>query len=409
MRVRLVASPWMDAHGKDEHNRIRIPKRARLSFDVSGKRITLRTPTADKGLDIRQARMEDVHVLLTQVRNGNITSDEADMTAFVTTKTRNEFLGKSTKEDNLYLTDRIECLKIGADPEFALIDPSTGRYVYAQKVPGLTIDGELGQDGPLAELRPKPALSAKGLVENMAKIFKEGRKKIDQYKWIGGATFKNSAYPDDRILSMGGHIHIGNPPILPEDKKVAVYQRSIQILDECVAIPLVRVDTPEPYLRRNTEYNGYGKYGRWGDQRPQEGRYEWRVPSGFWSVHPDVALAVLGTTKAVAEECYQRMADKKFDMEYISAPCNRKGFLKDWNAMSQEKAEKFVNESNPEAIDDALLEKMTTRLKGLGNYNQYKDEIDTFVDIVTMSKKDRANVSLDVKSNWLDGQALIKE
>ncbi len=412
MRVRLVASPWMDARSGTEHSRIRIPKRARLSFDVTKTRITLRTTSYDQGLEIKQARIGDIQTLLMQVRNGELTSDEADMTAFVTTRTRDLFLGKSSKknkEEGLYLTDRIEALKIGADPEFALVNPENMRYQYAQHVPGLTKTGLLGEDGPLAEVRPPPATTPEGLVENMRNILKQYQPIIDKYHWIGGATYKNSAFPEDRVVSMGGHIHIGNPPLLPEDKKNAIYQRSIHILDDTVAIPLVRIDTPEPYLRRNTMHNGYGKYGRWGDQRPQEGRYEYRVLSGLWMTHPDLALAVLGTTKAVSEEVYQRMADNDFSMDYISAPSNRNGLLKSFGVMAQDKAEKIVNDSNPEAVDESLLEKMKVRLCSLGNYEQYKNEIDSFIDIVTMSEKDRSNISLDVKKNWLEGQSLIKQ
>jgi hypothetical protein len=407
MNVRLVASPWMDAREETERDRIRIPKRARLSFDVAKTRITIKTPSMEKGLEVKQARLEDVHILMQQLKAGKISAEQADMTVFVCSNTRDRFMGKARSKKNLWITDRLDILKIGADPEFCLVDPATGRFKYAAQVVGLTKTGELGQDGPLAELRPKPATSPKELVETMKKILEQNKDKIDKYEWLGGATFKNAAYPGDRTLSIGGHIHIGNPSVLPEGKKTSIHQRIIQILDETIAIPLCRIDTPDPGARRNA--GGGGAYGRWGDTRPQEGRFEWRVPSGFWSAHPDIAVAVLGVTKAVSEECYQRMSDKDFDSDYISAQSNRAGFLKDWDAIAQEKAAKLVNDSNPDSITNDILVKMEERLKSMSNYKDYQDEIDAFVDLVNISPDDRSKISLDLKKNWLDGHGFLNK
>lgn len=411
MNVRLVASPWMDARAGVERGRIRIPKRSRVAFDVAGSRVSVKTTSFEKGMQIRQARMEDVQALAEQVAKGQITSAQADMTVFVCTATRDEFLGKvrrKNKESGLYLSDRIDALKIGADPEFCLVDPQTKRFKYASHVPGLTISGALGQDGPLAELRPSPATTPKKLVATIKKLFAQNRDKIDNYDWIGGATYKNAAYPQDRTLSIGGHIHIGNPSILPEEQKNAIYQRIIQVLDDTVAIPLCRVDTPEPGARRNAK-NGYEAYGRWGDTRPQVGRFEWRVPSGFWITHPEAAVAVLGVTKAVSEECYQRMADKGFDEGYINASSSNKGFLKEWDVLPQAAAEKLVNESNPDSISPEILDKVETRLKSMSNYDTYRDEIDSFVDLVNITTKDRSNISLDLKKNWLEDNDFINK
>ncbi len=167
---------------------------------------------------------------------------------------------------------------------------------------------------------------------------------------------------------------------------------------------MIRVESPDPKLRRN----GKDRYGVYGDQRPQEGRFEWRVPSGWWLIHPDTAYALFGTSKAVSEACYQRMADMDFDESYIAAPANRKGFLKDWGAMAKEKAAKLVNDSDPETISDELLDRTKATLRGLHNYQQYKSEIESFIDIINLSKEDQKNVSLDIKDNWVGKGKLVR-
>lgn len=405
INIRLIASPWMDSRrSQGEHSRIRIPKRARSVFQVSqGSTVVLRSPVGEFALEVGFASQVDVVALLESLQSGEISSGQADVTAFVTSKTRTAIVGQIKGAANLYFSSDIDNLKIGADPEFCLVDPSTGRFKYAQQIPDLTISGELGQDGPLAELRPPPKTDVGAFVDSIREILKQNAKLINNYEWWSGATYKSKTHPSDRVLSIGGHIHIGDPPLLPPEAKQEVYRKVIQILDETVATPLVRVDAPHQELRRG----GKEGYGRWGDQRPQAGRFEWRVPSGFWLAHPILARAVLGTTKAVSEACYQRMASNKYDTDYIEAPLNKRGFLRDWGALAKDKVAKLLNESDADKIDNDYTQRAADKLKSLENYNQYREEIDAFADIITMSKKDRERINLNMRSTWLEDKQLI--
>jgi hypothetical protein len=267
----------------------------------------------------------------------------------------------------------------------------------------------LGHDGPLAEVRPAPSVEVSEVVDNISKALKENHSKIDQFSWLGGATYKSPPELEKRVVQMGGHIHIGNPALLENDKKAGAYTRIVRVLDEVVALPLVKIDTPEPHLRRNKEFNGFGNYGRALDHKSQEGRFEWRVPSGLWLIHPDIAMATLGTTKAVSEACYQTMAEKNFDQKWINAPEGSTGFLKSWDMLDAKKVAEIINNATPESVSSTLIYRAGKKLKNLPNYHKHKAEIDEFIRLVKLSAKDRKNISLDLKKNWLRKGLLIKK
>lgn len=403
MRVRLVASPWMDARNAIENHRIRIPKRGRLFFEVKNSRLVLKNAGhSELGLTVLQARKEDVSRLLDDLKGGRVSGEQADITAFVTTATRNRFFGRRTNNDDghLYLTDRLDALKIGCDPEFALINPKTSDFQYAANVHGLGHYDELGSDGPLAELRPKPETSAKALTESIGKLFNTHQNKIAGYLWLGGASYRSEK--QRKTWGIGGHIHIGDPPMLPTNRRQATYIRTVQILDELVALPLVRVDAPDPRVRRAVQ-----SYGVYGDQRPQEGRFEWRVLSGFWLLHPTITEAVLGTAKAVSEACYERMVKHDFAPEYLNTPLQEKGFLQEWDALPADKVRYVVDSSNPKLVDDGLLERTKIKLRGLSNYTQYKAEISQFIDIIELSVDDQSRISFNLRRNWVEGREFL--
>lgn len=410
MNVRLVISEEMTKRGNQEHTFIRIPKRARLFFSASGKRIELRVKGEScDALEIKQAYKDDIKRLLDELRDKKITEDQVQATGFITRKVFNRIKnqGNLTKDSDIhqhcYITDGVSSLMIGADPEFCIVDPVTKTFLYAEQLPMPGRESLLGSDGPLAEVRPPPSTEVSGLVENIASIFKSHSKPIDKYLWIGGAAY-HSPDSDVRVPHIGGHIHIGNPKLLVENVKLATHQRIIQILDETVALPLVRIDGPSPHLRRNSAK----KYGKYGDQREQEGRFEWRVPSGLWLVHPTLSQAVLGATKAVSEHCYQMIADQGFSNDWISAPGNRKGLLKSWGIMDSRNVERMVNAAQPEKITDDILNRSKTKLQNLSTYDKYRNEIEEFVRVINLSEADRANINLDVKNSWLENGPLIK-
>lgn len=411
MDIRLVASERMDSGSGSENRYIRIPKRARNNFESKTDRITLSFKKKTIVLLIKTAFKEDTSALIGQVKSGQVSDQESRMTGFVSTAILHSLMGKGSQaEEYCYLSDDIEDIMVGADPEFALVNPKNQRYQYAENVEGFGSHGTLGSDGPLAEVRPPPSEDTAVVVDNIRNILRTGHTGIMPFNWVAGATYKSPNHPSERVVHIGGHIHLGDPGLLPNKNKQGVYRQIIRILDELMALPLVRIDLPHPHLRRNTVHtNGYGRYGQWGDTKPQEGRFEWRVPSGLWLSHPDFAQAILGTSKAITECCYQMMAEKNFDNDWICAREDRAGFLKSWKVMSTSRASKIVNDAVAGKVTPTLVKRAQLKLRELDNYDKYKGDIDEFIRLITLSNKDKRNINLDIKDTWLNGGKLIKE
>lgn len=413
MDVRLTASDRMNEGKSSNENRyIRIPRKARKQFETRTDKITITYGKKTVALEIKAAFKEDITELKKSIADGNLTVEEGKCVGFVTTATLQGLMGLSEKAqtDYCYMSDDIEDIMLGADPEFVLVEPGTLSFKYAEQVPGFPRAGVLGADGPLAEVRPPPANNVEGVVENIRSILSKGHKSISPYNWYAGATYRNPFKANERTLHIGGHIHLGDPMVMPSKDKQGIYRQIIRILDELMAIPLVRIDGPKAHLRRNTVHtNGFGRYGTWGDTRPQIGRFEWRVPSGLWMAHPDFARAVLGTSKAITETCYQMMAEHRFDPNWICGRADTDSFLKTWSAMGATQAADIVNKADPKLVTAAILKRTEKKLKGMDNYAKYKDNIDEFVTLVKLSDKDRRNINLNIKDTWLNGGKLIRE
>jgi hypothetical protein len=408
LNVRLVVSKRMDENPVKERDILRTPKMFRESHTLPGKAVVMKSKLRTVNLATKKALSGDIREQLRLKRLGKITRDQFLRTVFVTTETFHKLINdkRIKSSEGAYVSNDIEALKIGADPEFALVNPDTGKLMYASRTGAIPGPGELGYDGPLAEVRPQPHKTTGDIVTNIKDIFDRGQSRISNYDWISGASYFNEHNDRGRIYHLGGHIHIGDPIELEDRKREAAYEAIIQVLDNMIALPLVRIDTPEPHRRRNEEWNGYGPYGRSGDQRPQEGRFEWRVLSGLWLAHPTLATAILGTTKAVSEACYKSMAERGFDLDWIKS---EEGFRKYWKADNKQAVAKAINDAVPSKVSKAMANKSVNKLKELSNYKQYQSEIKEFEVLVNMSANDRKNINLDLKQNWLNGAKLIKE
>ncbi|MET3288602.1 UNVERIFIED_CONTAM: hypothetical protein ABID98_001172 [Brevibacillus sp. OAP136] len=177
---------------------------------------------------------------------------------------------------------------LGADPEFALRDPS-GQMAFASRYVGRS--GTIGYDAvrfrekpsallhPLVELRPKPSADPNELFVEMYRTMRlAATKKIaPELEWIaGGMPF--DGYP------IGGHIHFSG---------IALNASFVRKLDTYLALPLMLLEDGGCQRRRP-------RYGFFGDVREKSyGGFEYRtLPS--WLVTPRVAKGILALAKVVA-------------------------------------------------------------------------------------------------------------
>ena len=168
-------------------------------------------------------------------------------------------------------------VKLGADPEFAF--SKEGQLVAAR---GLVRDGdgEFGTDGnsDIAELRPKAAFSARGLVANIEKLIQDevaANRRLLDHVWEAGPSYEGNG--------LGGHIHFG----MPRDMAF------VNMLDVVLAFPLMRVDDPVAARARKRSY------GHLSDTETKPWGFEYRSLS-TWLSSKKKALAVLTVAQIMA-------------------------------------------------------------------------------------------------------------
>lgn len=417
----LVASEAMDTNRKEDRNEgglIRMSKSARdyMGYDNSVEVYPNTTSTSKRMksammLDIFQAFSADIKKL----RAEGYTPAEMKRVGFVTSKTFRKITGlKADKpKKNIWISDEAGESIIGADPEFLLFD-HRGRVVRANDV--MSYHGDLGCDGAMAEVRPKPATAPEELVRNITAILKNKdlTRRIEDFNWMAGCYHQDN----QRDYPMGGHIHIGNPIKLANkrmEERTHIFKVMNKIIDELLAIPLIKIDGAELGRKRRTECR-MGKYGYFGEWRSCNGRLEHRTLSGMWLMHPKLAECVFGTAKCIIDEMFKRLSGKGFKTTYAmpakyqSARVWNRTFS-DWDKFplcrdmgcirtSAEMVE-WLHTSSATNITKAYMRQWYSHMKKMSAYPKYAKQVDGLYEILKNNTQSFHDFDKELKKNWL--------
>ncbi len=183
-------------------------------------------------------------------------------------------------------------VKLGADPEFMLINERTRKLVSASQF--FPKDGMVGCDAirmpnrqhrPVAELRPRPDRSPIKLVSNIRQAL-DRASTLAPYQnviWVAGSQ----PVPG---YSIGGHIHFSN---------IELTSALLRALDNYIGIPLFLIERPATAVSRRK------KYGYLGDYRVKDyGGFEYRTP-GSWLMSEKITAAVICLAKIVSTHYLQ--------------------------------------------------------------------------------------------------------
>lgn len=440
----LLASESMDDNKKKDRKEdglIRMPAKVRriMGFDEESVEI-YPSGSSDSRiakaqlLEIFHAYADDIKKVKSMISAGEITAEEATRIGFVTTNTLNKvYRGKSKKAKNMWISNTIHDTVIGSDPEFLLFENDRDRIIHAGSKLGF--EGELGSDGAMAELRPKPSTTVGEHISNISDIFKYNKytKNIKDYRWLSACYHEDGS----RDYPVGGHIHIGNPmkiAKMSQKNKHAFFRVMNKILDELLSLPLTKLDGEEEGRKRRTScrmsrHGGYGFFGEW---RPCEGRLEHRTLSGMWLVHPSVAKAVLGTAKAIIDEIFRLIANNKFDPEYMclsygsgegdGAEVNKKMWKKGFDGWkdislakdmrciaSSDKIITWLNESKPTRINSTYLNDWLKTMKSFSTYRNNSNYINGLYEILKISSKELQEYDRKIQNNWLKNKKFLVE
>jgi len=431
----LVPSKKMDTNKKEdryEDKLIRLGSKARGHLGlIDEKTVELWPSTSAKdrvnrsrNLKIFQAFSADLKAL----RDKKMPVNEYNRVGFVTTKTFEYICGNgaSAKKD-IWISQSIDDTVIGGDPEFILIN-GDGMVQYASNVDKFGANGELASDGPLAELRPAPSISAKELVDNIKEILRTHprTKVITKYDWIASCCWpgKGHDWGDNlrRNWPVGGHIHVGTPAQVDAIcKKNKSFERGFyislcRILDELLAIPVMRIDNKAESIKRRQTYGEYGCY------RTDHGRLEYRTLSGMWMAHPKLAMIVLGTAKAIIDSYFHIMEANNFDEKYLigdNDPVHTNFFSSRFTGWDKIGIAKDMGAIRPSSEMVAILNKYeikytkeyVTKLrkifKKLPAYRNYSDEIDGMIELISIPNQKLKTMDCDLKHTWVANKEFI--
>jgi hypothetical protein len=397
IQLRLLASPTMSEQG--EHEVIRFPKNTREHFGFSNDMVTLGKGKYQLNLAVKQSYKKDLRRLAVLLQQGKLTDKEAYSVGFVTQRTQRKI---NRKEGNIWVSEGLGNITVGADPEFGLIGEeevlSRGDYV-------LEHDGRFGSDGPGVEVRPDPDQNHLVVVQRIDDILKNPPQAADKFQWKGGATYRDKV----RTYWFGGHIHLGRPSQIPGgDAAWEIYRKIGTILDSLLALPMCRFDTPEPHRRRDGCKYEYGKAGDDSRLHRHADRFEYRVLSGLWVVHPTLAKITLGAAKCIAETAYGRIADQKIDLEWVGAPASRKGLLKSFGLTNPRGTNILINKADPKGITPEIIKGWRAKIKKLDLFDDYSEELEALMALATApSETFSEGLDLDLRKNWQQDQTLL--
>jgi hypothetical protein len=184
---------------------------------------------------------------------------------------------------------------VGADPEFAIVDPATG-YLTGATFQLTNAFGNIGADCSGGEIRPSPG-SPRQVTENIRALIRASLDSHYKDKILlagGGSDSPETSRGSNCKISTGGHIHFNvrwesNSYGEPNED----YRRHIALLDRYIGRPMKAMV--------GGRRGGGGGYGAEGSIDTKEYGFEYRTPPS-WLTDPRLTEAVLSVGYLITEK-----------------------------------------------------------------------------------------------------------
>lgn len=308
---------------------------------------------------------------------------------------------------NQYQIKKIDSITLGCDPEFFLVDNKTRQLLRASSF--FKKWGEIGHDGMLAELRPKPAINPAILTDNLYELITQTRQilnlNLNSYDPNRITMFGASSYDTGLQQAFGHgtnihatagfHLHFGLPKELlgSTAETISAMCKISNVMDYYVGIPAILAEQASDYKRRNNTCVSYGKPG---DFRLDNRTFEYRVPGGSLLRHPALTYGLINLGSFVITDVVNKL----------------KGETNDFKDISTDKIDIAIGKFYPEVPDLNTLfnimcspnvlgaEKLTGGiLKNLSNmidFGEKEKDILSFFDTIKNSK----HINNNIEANW---------
>ena len=431
----LVPSTKMDTNKKDgryEDKLIRFGSKARMNLNLADEKTVELWPSTSAKDRINRSRTLNIFKAfssdLKELKAKRMSIDDYHRVGFVTTKTFEYICGNGADgAKDVWISQSIDDTVIGGDPEFILLNED-GLVKYANNVAEFGHAGQLASDGPLAEIRPDPSISVSEFVDSITKILRTHRKAkaITRYDWMASCCWLGEGNDwGDHMRNewpVGGHIHVGTPAqVATKCKADKLFERSFyvalcKILDELLAIPAMKIDNKKESIIRRKRYGAYGCY------RTDHSRLEYRALSGMWMAHPKLATIILGTAKAIIDSFFHILEAKNFDTEYLNGGrdprnvnffdpkfngWNNVGIAKDMGVVKSSKEMVALLNKYEMTYTKDYIAKLQKILRKLPAYQQYAEQIDGLIELISLPYPKLKKIDCDMKHTWIANQEFI--
>ena len=225
--------------------------------------------------------------------------------------------------------EKVSSITLGCDPEFFLVDNQTKHLLRANTF--FKKYGEIGHDGLLAELRPRPAIDPGTLTDNLYELIKQTRQilelNLNNYDpnriMMYGASSYNTGlqqsilHGTDIYATAGFHLHYGLPKefLGSTAGTIGIMCKIANVMDYYVGIPAIIAEQQGDYKRRNNTCVSYGKPG---DFRLDNRTFEYRVPGGSLLRHPTLTYGLINLGNFVITDIVSKLKGRTNGFEDLS-------------------------------------------------------------------------------------------
>jgi len=133
-------------------------------------------------------------------------------------------------------------------------------------------------------------------------------------------------------------------------------------------------------------------------------------------IHPSIAKAVFGTTKAVVDEVFALSAHKNYDTTYIAPMKYRESNLfsdafNSWEniplakamdcSLSSKSMRELLDTCKATNINKVYMKRWLAKMKKLSTFESNREYIEALYEILTVPMKEIDGYSRDIQRNWL--------
>jgi hypothetical protein len=365
MRLELKVSRLMTKEGESDTIRLSPSQRAELKINL-GRRLSLTANEGDKfSLITQDAFIEDIVIDRT--------------VAYVTQEVFDRVTGDKTNPLRVTL---------GCDPEFVFLDAKQNVLPASYWLP---TSGVIGSDGPLAELRPRPAEHEDEVVETLRKLIKT-LPLLMEVKFGSSDLIVPQGHSCWQNYAIGFHIHLGAPRELltyaaPNTKEFL--ESFITVMDYFVGIPAMLLEDT------NVRRLGNGTYGKPGDYRVSSKTIEYRTPGGFHLRHPEYAAGIMGLALCLGKEVlngYKDLSNGWRDLDKVSS---FEHFRERYNLPPKREIKwALLEPTKSEAVKH--LPNMIEQLQKLDSFSDHKRSICNYFNLIATNTQ----YSPNLLQNW---------